>query len=134
MMNKPLALTQQLNDAINAIYEHRKELNSQLSIVDKKRMDVEHVMELSQDKNASEGYNLYKMMREVLRERRLIKDEMDELEVSVVYLKSKCIGSENNMTKVIESVNNKIKLHDQDEKIRTYQVRVMTEVFGNTIN
>ena len=133
-MNKPLALTQQLNDAINAIYEHRKELNSQLSIVDKKRMDVEHVMELSQDKNASEGYNLYKMMREVLRERRLIKDEMDELEVSVVYLKSKCIGSENNMTKVIESVNNKIKLHDQDEKIRTYQVRVMTEVFGNTIN
>jgi len=133
-MNKPLALTQQLNDAINAIYEHRKELNSQLSIVDKKRMDVEHVMELSQDKNASEGYNLYKMMREVLRERRLIKDEMDELEVSVVYLKSKCIGSENNMTKVIESVNNKIKLHDQDEKIRTYQVRVMTEVFGDTIN
>jgi len=132
-MNKALELAKQLDEIIKNTYKYRKELNSQLSVIDQKRTDVEHVIEISQDKNASEGYNLYRLMRDILRERRTIKDAMDEIDVLMRYLQSRGIEAINAMPKTIEGIENKIKLHDQDERVRTYQVRVMTEVFGEVI-
>ena len=132
-MNKALELAKQLDEIIKNTYKYRKELNSQLSLIDQKRTDVEHVIEISQDKNASEGYNLYRLMRDILRERRTIKDAMDEIDVLMRYLQSRGIEAINAMPKTIEGIENKIKLHDQDERVRTYQVRVMTEVFGEVI-
>ena len=132
-MNKALELAKQLDEIIKNTYKYRKELNSQLSLIDQKRTDVEHVIEISQDKNASEGYNLYRLMRDILRERRTIKDAIDEIDVLMRYLQSRGIEAINAMPKTIEGIENKIKLHDQDERVRTYQVRVMTEVFGEVI-
>lgn len=57
--------------------EQRKEfLNGKLSDTDKEIENVKHEIEFSQNMNACDGYREYKKMRELLRKRREIKDEL----------------------------------------------------------
>lgn len=57
--------------------EQRKEfLNVKLSDTDKKIENVKHEIEFSQNLNVCDGYSEYKKIRELLRRRREIKDEL----------------------------------------------------------
>lgn len=57
--------------------EQRKEfLNGKLSDTDKEIENVKHEIEFSQNMNVCDGYSEYKKMRELLRKRREIKDEL----------------------------------------------------------
>ena len=51
-------------------------LSEQLSIVDKKISEVLHAIEFGCNYNAPGGYKVYKILRDLRRERRAIKDEM----------------------------------------------------------
>lgn len=57
--------------------EQRREfLNRKLSDADKEIENVKHEIEFSQNMNICDGYSEYKKMRELLRKRREIKDEL----------------------------------------------------------
>lgn len=57
--------------------EQRKEfLNGKLSDTDKEIENVKHEIEFSQNMNVCDGYSEYKKMRDLLRKRREIKDEL----------------------------------------------------------
>ena len=133
IMNKTLAIANQLKSSFDEVFAYRRELGENLSLVDKKRSDVEHFMEISQDKNASEGYALYKMLREILRERREIKNEIDELDILIKWIREKGIAENHNLGKTITEVESKIAHNSSEESAKSYRVRVLTEVFGSKL-
>lgn len=59
----------------NSIIEYNENLNSSLSQVDKEICDIEHYIEFTV-LSAAKGYQVYRMLRDRLLNRRSIKDEM----------------------------------------------------------
>lgn len=95
----------------------KRELNMELSKVDKEISDIKHFIEFH-PLNACQGYKMAKMLQECLKERRSIKDEsaiLDRiLRMSVGYIGKGTGRSE------LENV-----------KINQYQPRVLKELFDN---
>jgi hypothetical protein len=53
----------------------REDLTNELSNVDRELSNCLHEIELTKNKNACDGYKVYKQMKKILAERRKIKDE-----------------------------------------------------------
>jgi hypothetical protein len=71
-----------LSDAIAKLNSRHVALSDELSKYDRQRTDVEHYIELNAGKlNAYEGYKAYKLLQDVLVQRRKIKDELEILQV-----------------------------------------------------
>jgi hypothetical protein len=71
-----------LSDAIAKLNSRHVTLSDDLSKYDRQRTDVEHYIELNAGKlNAYEGYKAYKLLQDVLVQRRKIKDELEILQV-----------------------------------------------------
>jgi hypothetical protein len=105
---------------------HWDNLHSQLSICDKKLVDLDHVQEFY-DFNASQGYKLYKMRKDVLVERRDIKNEIEEFRPLI----EKTGEFENN--KIKDVIHKIVEKNDTQATSKTYKVRVLTELFGNSL-
>ncbi|AZU99020.1 hypothetical protein pW2_251 [Bacillus phage pW2] len=62
------------------------ELNREMSIIDKKIVDLEHTIEFVEC-NASMGYALFKKLQDAQRTRRIIKERIDERRRMIAFVK-----------------------------------------------
>lgn len=71
-----------LSDAVAKLNCRHTTLVDELSKYDRQRSDIEHYIEFNSGKlNACDGYKAYKMLQDVLIERRKIKDELSMIQV-----------------------------------------------------
>lgn len=71
-----------LSEAVAKLNCRHLELSDELSTYDRKVTDVEHYIEFNVGKlNARDGYKAYKLLQDVLVERRKVKDELQILQV-----------------------------------------------------
>ena len=114
-------------EQLNELQEYYDELRHAQSNADQKISDIHHFIEISDNLNAADGYNMYKMLREVLRERREIKDQVAEMRPVMESINPERI------LKSEKSVVNNIRKQHSNRENRTYRTRVMKEVFGKRI-
>lgn len=69
------------NDLIGCANDRKQELVAMLSNVDKEKSNVEHEIEMIERLNACEGYKQYKTLKDILKKRRVIKDELALVEM-----------------------------------------------------
>lgn len=67
-------------NTIHSAEERKNDLFAKLSDIDKEITDIQHYIELSEHLNAYEGWLAYSMLRQRLRQRRKIKDELTILQ------------------------------------------------------
>jgi len=79
-----------LDFARNVITRYEGNQNRQKELEDETQ-DLLHYMELSKDMNACQGYDLYQKLRNVRRERRACKNEIDLLKPLYDYLCDKTV-------------------------------------------
>ena len=73
-----------LSDAVSKLNDRRSMLVDELSKYDRQRSDVEHYIELNTGKfNACEGYKAFKLLQDILIERRKVKDELQIVQVAL---------------------------------------------------
>ena len=73
-----------LSDAVAKLNCRHVELSEELSKYDRQRTDVEHYIELNAGKlNACDGYKAYKMLQDVLTQRRKVKDELQVVQIAL---------------------------------------------------
>ena len=73
-----------ISEAVAKLNDRRDMLNEELSKYDRQRSDVEHYIELNTGKfNACEGYKAFKLLQDVLLERRKVKDELQIVQVAL---------------------------------------------------
>ena len=61
---------------LNNLEEYMNDLNNQLSIIDKRKSDIEHLIE-EKKVNVFQAYKVYKELEKVLHERRKIKNDIE---------------------------------------------------------
>ena len=132
-MCKALEYTNELFNIADTIKEEWTNLHNKLSLTDKKISDIEHYIELSLPLNASQGYNLYKMLKEVLCERRDVKNQIDELRKIYNLISNVNLTNPNKRQSTMDYIKNKHNLNNNDVEGKKYKVRVMTEIFGEVI-
>jgi hypothetical protein len=110
------------------VVKRTEELNHLLSELDCKLVDLDHVMEFY-DFNASQNSTLVTLRKNVLRERREVKDEMDMLKPfrSKEMLLQRGHGAHKHIKTIMKKIEN-------EQNQRTYKVRIMNELFGDTLN
>lgn len=104
-----------LNGLVNDASHRKDDLTKQLSNIDKEMCDLMHYIEFC-NLSASQGYTVYKMIKDRRIKRRSIKNE---LEVVTVILNKKLSDS------IIDEIIKTIKSLDS----RTYEPRVIKELF-----
>ena len=73
-----------ISEAIAKLNARYMVLSEELSKYDRQRSDVEHYIEFNTGKlNASEGYKAFKLLQDVLLERRKVKDELQIVQVAL---------------------------------------------------
>lgn len=73
-----------ISDAVGKLNDRRAMLLEELSRYDRQRSDVEHYIELNTGKlNACEGYKAFKLLQDVLLDRRKVKDELQIVQVAL---------------------------------------------------
>lgn len=132
-MCKALEYTNELFNIADTIKEEWTNLHNKLSLTDKKISDIEHYIELSLPLNASQGYNLYKMLKEILCERRNIKNQIDELMKIYNLISNVNLTNPNKRQSTMDYIKNKHNLNNNDVEGKRYKVRVLTEIFGEVI-
>ena len=105
----------------NEMKTNKNRLVHELSITDKKILDIQHYIEIY-NLNAAEGYKAYKLLKETLEERRKIKDELKE---SSSLSSSLCTSG--------NIINQSVTNAKQRLENRHYKVRIMKEIFGETM-
>jgi hypothetical protein len=107
-----------LSEAVAKLNCRHLELSDELSTYDRKVTDIEHYIEFNVGKlNARDGYKAYKLLQDVLVERRKVKDELQILQV----VKDKMDLSED-----IENINERVK----EMEFRKYEPRELKYLFG----
>lgn len=96
--------------------QRRDELLDALSNVDSEISDINHYIELAEDLNAYQGYLAYRMLRQKLRQRRRIKDEIGVIQM---------IGSSEIGQEEFDRIGRRIRGMEN----RIYKPRVLTELF-----
>ena len=106
-----------LKEIIGNITERKTELYESLSAIDSEISDINHYIELVDGLNAYQGYLAYRMLRQKLRQRRQIKDEI---------LISKTIENCNISVSELSRISNCIAGLEN----RKYEPRVLDELFA----
>ena len=132
-MCKSLDYAKELFDLAEEIRLHWKELHNKLSIADQKRSDVEHFIEINPNLNASQGNNAYKLLKEILEERRLIKNEIEELQPTLNFINNSQLTNPVKKRELYEIISNKRDINSNDAENKKYKVRVLTDIFGEVI-
>ena len=132
-MCKAKELTNNLFDASENIREEWKNLHNRLSITDQKKSDVEHFIELNNNLNASQGYKVYKLLKETLEERRIIKNQIDELRPIMDFVGGSQLTNPKKKTSLFNDIEKKHNLNNNADELKKYNVRVLTDLFGEVI-
>lgn len=105
-----------LSDAVAKLNVRHQELVEQESKYDCQKTDIEHYIEFNAGKlNACDGYKAYKLLQDVLLERRKIKDEMQIINVVRDRMNAEDLANIEQKIKELES--------------RTYTPRELTYLF-----
>lgn len=131
-MCKALEYANTLFDTADEIKVEWKNLHSELSIADQKRNDIQHYIELS-TLNAAQGYNAYRLLKEVLEERRNIKNKIEEMRKILDFINSSKLTDMRIKQSITNHISNKHDLNTRNIENKRYNVRVLTELFGNVI-
>lgn len=107
------------NDVIRT-YEYNLDVIKQL---ESEQTDLEHEIELGNPKNACEGYQLYRQLREVRLKRRKAKDENALLADLYDFLKTQS----NFKNKISQIQGNAAKVYEK-QQTRTYTPRVRSDL------
>lgn len=132
-MCKSLKYATELFDTISIIKNEWENLANELSETDKKILDVEHYIEISKSLNAAQGYNAYKLLKDVLEERRHIKDQIDEMRPLMRTIQQSNLNEQKAMGSLYQSIKDRNRISKNEAENRKYNVRVLTEIFGETI-
>lgn len=129
-MCKSLEYATDLLDVVTIIKDEWKKLSNEISIADKKISDIEHYVEISNNLNAAQGYNAYKLLKDVLEERRQIKNQMNEMRPLIGAIQKSnlnCGGA------LYQSIKDRHRISKNEENDRIYKVKVLTDIFGEII-
>lgn len=132
-MCKALELAEELFNTSEEIRTEWKGLRNKQSIADQKISDVEHFIELSSNLNAAQGYNAYKLLKEVLEERREIKNRIDELGPLLSFINKTTLVNPNKKISLIKDLNRVKDRNNNADEVKKYNVRILTDIFGDTI-
>lgn len=132
-MCKSLRYANELFDLAEEVRLHWKELHNKLSIADQKRSDVEHFIEINPNLNASQGYNAYRLLKEVLEERRAIKNKIDELKPTLDFINNSQLTNPVKKNQLYKSITTKRDNNSNEAENKRYRVRVLTDLFGEVI-
>ena len=127
-MCRALELTELIFDTADTIKKEWKTLSSRLSIADQKRNDIQHYIELS-TLNAAQGYNAYRLLKEVLEQRRSIKNQIDEMRKALDFINGTKLVHKHERQKVEYNITKVHNLNTKNIDNKRYNVRVMTEIF-----
>lgn len=98
----------------NHLISHEKSLSKELSIIDQKLIDLTHYIEFT-ELNACEGYKAYKLMHEITKQRREVKNELATIQSLTAHIPVQKVSSFN---RYITKQSNK-----------HYTPRILTELF-----
>lgn len=132
-MCKALELTDNLFNASENIRTEWKDLHNELSIVDQKKSDIEHFIELNSNLSASQGYKVYKLLKEVLEERRVIKNQIEELKPPMDFINGVQLTNPKNKTTLFKDIKKRYNTNSNEVERKKYNVRILTDVFGDVI-
>ncbi len=106
-----------INDTLNKFNNRLFELQDELSKYERQVCDIQHYIELNAGKfNAYDGYKAYKMLQDVLIERRKVKDELLIIQTTMDSVLS---------SDQIDMIGYKV----NELKTRTYKPRELTYLF-----
>lgn len=126
-MVNSVELATKFSNVVEEIKTTRNNLIKELSSVDLKVSDVQHYIE-GRNLNAVEGFKAYKLLQDILRERRVIKNKISEIEP--VYYSLIVTNKLDNKAKDIEK---KVLTIQNRNSISGYNVKVLKDVFGERI-
>ena len=132
-MCKPLEYANELFNLAEDVRLHWKDLHNRLSIADQKRSDVEHFIEINPNLNASQGYNAYRLLKEVLEERRDIKNKIDELKPMLDFVNASQLTNTAKKKSLYQSITARRDNNSNDAENKIYRVRILTDIFGDII-
>lgn len=132
-MCKAKELTNNLFNASESIRVEWKNLHNRLSVADQKRSDIEHFIELNTNLNASQGYKAYKLLKEVLEERREVKNQIEELRPTLDFINGTHLTDTKKKTILYSNIEKKYSINSNSAENKKYNVRVLTDVFGDVI-
>lgn len=131
-MCRALDLANSLFNTTDEIKEEWRELNENLKRAEQKQCDVYHYIEFS-TLNAAQGYNAYRLLKEVLEERREIKNKMDEMRIALDFVNSTKLTNGEQRQKTRYRITKAHDLNTVDIENKIYNVRTMTDLFGETM-
>lgn len=105
-----------ITDFLNQAAKRKEELLNDLSLVDSEISDINHYIELAEGLNAYHGYLAFRMLRNKLKLRRQIKDELNIVQA---------ICNSDNSRAEFERISRCI----SGMETRRYEPRVLTELF-----
>ena len=132
-MCKSLEYASELFKLADEIRLHWKDLHNRLSITDQKRSDVEHFIEINSNLSASQGYNTYKLLKEVLEERRDIKNKIEELRPTLDFINNSQLTNPVKKNQLYDTIITKRDNNSNEAENKKYRVRVLTDIFGEII-
>lgn len=94
------------NDLAKDASKRKRELEQEISNVDKELSNCLHIIELTNWKNGCDGYKEYKMLKTVLEKRRCIKDEFVIIQ-SILSSNIESIAT-SRMEKLVKGLENRI--------------------------
>lgn len=94
-----------LTELVQRMEQRRRELSKLHAEIEKKKIDIEHEIEFIGKLNACEGYKLYRKLKDVLGERRCIKDELFTL--GAIMSSNLSYGSQKHLHNRIEGLQNR---------------------------
>jgi uncharacterized FlaG/YvyC family protein len=113
-MCKASKIVRKLHSIENEINQALKQLGEEVSQADRELNEFYHATELHDRVNAAEGYKRYMELREILRKRRVVKDERVKIESLHHQLTSRSYGQlVNCAAKSVKKLNKK---HDDYAK------------------
>lgn len=116
------------------VLDVQQELFGKPSTVDRKICDVQHHIELVDNLNASEGFQAYRMLKDLLRERREVKNRISEISAFADLIGSSSLIKNERKTKKISSITDtRVYRNKNADKEKIYRVRELHNVFGNVI-
>lgn len=121
-----LAIAQKMMEEIIMDLENDEELNEEMRKVDLMEQDVLHMIEFH-NFNASEGYNFAKMLQEIRKERRKIKNRFEEKRKVREFIKNNYNSKfKNPLSQAVKNFN---ELQDKQDG-RTYTLRALKQLEG----
>lgn len=132
-MCKSLEYANELFNLAEEIKFSWKDLHNRLSMADQKRSDVEHFIEINPNLNASQGYNAYRLLKEVLEERRDIKNKIDELKPMLDFVNASQLTNPAKKKSLYQSITARRDNNSNDAENKIYRVRILTDIFGDII-